>query len=80
MISIGQSGPAVAIVQECLRAEALKQDPPRPYGNDLAVDGVFGRHMQLAVDQVQRAWGLPATGEVDGITAALLAIHAPTWA
>lgn len=80
MISLGAAGPAVAFLQECLKAEALKQTPPRPWGKDIAVDGKFGTHMQSAVDQFQRGAGLPATGVVDGVTAALLTHFAPEWA
>lgn len=80
VLTIGAAGPAVAFLQECLRAEALAQDPPRPWGKDVTVDGQFGEHTQRAVDQFQRGAGLPATGAIDGVTAAVLAHFAPAWA
>lgn len=80
VLNIGATGPAVAFYQECLKAEALKQEPDRPWGKDVPVDGKFGSHMQNAVDRFQRGYGLPATGSIDGVTASLLTHFAPAWA
>lgn len=80
VLTVSAAGPAVAYFQECLRAEALAQVPPRPWGKDLKVDGKFEVHTQRAVDQFQRGAGLVATGAIDGVTGAVLTHHAPAHA
>jgi hypothetical protein len=82
LLKIGHTGPPVAMLQECLKGwgnyegEEIARSQ-RPYAWDIAVDGKYGRHTELAVDAFQRAVGLPATGVADGVTCWMLAPYLP---
>jgi hypothetical protein len=70
----GASGPAVALFQRALEVEARLTG--RAGGNPLpkwGADGSLGDESITAIKAYQKAAGLPETGEIDGITAALLA-------
>ena len=60
----GDSGNAVKLFQQCLNTQGA--------GQNLTVDGAYGTQTVAAVKRYQNAAGLPITGEIDGITAALL--------
>lgn len=71
----GNNGPVVELIQKCLLNEAkvspgghTKSNPLPQYG----ADGDYGAETEGAVKDYQRAAGLTPTGEVDGVTMALL--------
>jgi hypothetical protein len=77
VLKIGDSGPPVAFVQECLRAWGNRNGARHPYAHDVAISGQYDRHTELAVDQFQRGTGLPATGVADYFTTLLLSAQYP---
>lgn len=71
----GASGPAVQRVQEAL--DAWGRSRGRELLPKYGPDGDYGQETADAVAAYQRAAGLPATGRVDGITAALVLRYLP---
>lgn len=71
MLTRGDTGPAVRLLQSCLQREARARQVPDPL-SDYGVDGDFGAETETAVRDYQKAAGIDVTGRADGLTAALL--------
>jgi hypothetical protein len=70
----GAEGAAVVEFQEALQAWAAAIGLPDPLPV-WGADGDFGPETESAVMLVQGAYDLPATGIIDGVTAALLSVY-----
>lgn len=64
VLKLGDSGNAVKLFQRTLNAQGA--------GGGMAADGIYGTATEAAVKRYQLAANLPQTGEIDGITGALL--------
>lgn len=67
----GAKGRAVALFQRALQAEEAGQGHPDPLPR-FGADGDYGDETVEAVKRYQRGAQVPETGEIDGVTAALL--------
>ena len=76
MLTEGDSGYAVARVQKALNGYI---DKFATHLEPVTVDKVYGPQTKAAVAIYQKGDGLPATGNVDGVTMALLMEYVPDW-
>lgn len=73
VLKVGDVGNAVTAFQDALIREASVAGRSNPFPEH-GPDGIFGeKETKPAVERYQRAADVPATGQIDGVTAALLA-------